>query len=95
MAEFASNGLRRELGREREDIKAEALERTCSTHASEGRNVRNVAYRAVAKQQLCKHGQFRTNTRNIHAHNNRTTGLQNPFISRDSVNTFLLQRVST
>jgi hypothetical protein len=35
MVEFAGNGLRRALGLKRKDIKAEALERACSTHAED------------------------------------------------------------
>jgi hypothetical protein len=46
-----------------------------------------VAYRPIVKQWLCKQRPLLGNARNIHARNNRTTGLCNPFISTGSLNT--------
>jgi hypothetical protein len=39
-------------------------------------------------------GNFVTSALNIHARNNRTTGLCNPFLSNGSVNTFPRTRTS-
>jgi hypothetical protein len=46
-----------------------------------------VAYRPVAKQWLRKQRPLLGKACNIHARNNRTTGLFNPFVSNGSVNT--------
>jgi hypothetical protein len=46
-----------------------------------------VAYRPVAKRRLCKNRPLLGNARNIHALNNTTTVLCNPFLGNGSVNT--------
>jgi hypothetical protein len=46
-----------------------------------------VAYRPVATRWLCKQRTLLRNSRNIHAYDNRTTGLCNRFLSNGSVNT--------
>jgi hypothetical protein len=54
-------------------------------------NLNNVAYRPVAKPWLCKQRPLLGNACNLHARNNRTTVLCNPFLSNGYVNTSLQQ----
>jgi hypothetical protein len=51
------------------------------------------AYRPVAKRWFCKQRPLLDNGRNIHARNNKTTALCNPFLSNGSVNTFPRKRM--
>jgi hypothetical protein len=49
--------------------------------------VHNMANRPVTERKVCKQRPLLGKTRNIHAPNNRTTGLCNPFLSNGSLYT--------
>jgi hypothetical protein len=61
------------------------------TASETGRKESNVAYRHVAKRWLYKQRPLLGNVRNVHSRNSRTTGLCNPFLGNESVNTPLQQ----